>query len=220
MSSRLSSYGEYLPLPPLNSLQDGGPFAEQNDEGTLPIGSDLDDEIGVLARAHVSSRRLGILQFTSYDNEGDRMLYDGEYSWRTRYQSIGLFSEPVAGLECAAEYMDGDTGMGEFSGPHVQLDFDSWYALISRRFGAWRLTGRYEEFSTTDIDKLSAPFNADPNDEEGSVITLALFFYTGHAMRIGVEWIRLDVDREEDLVPGSEPGSDGDLIQLEARWTF
>ena len=40
LGSRLTSAGEYLPLPPIHALEDDGFFGAQNDDGTRPIGSD------------------------------------------------------------------------------------------------------------------------------------------------------------------------------------
>ena len=42
--------GETLPLPPLRTLADGGPFAAQRDGGTQPV-EELDDQPGYLVRA-------------------------------------------------------------------------------------------------------------------------------------------------------------------------
>jgi hypothetical protein len=220
MGHRLSGIGETLPLPPMQALEDGQMFQAQDDAGTTPIESDLDDKPGWYGQLFCLSRSLGLLQLSSYDNKGDRLLYADEYSWRTRYLSAGFSSEPIANVDVLGEFMQGDTGMGPIDRPHVQVDFESWYLMVSTRWNRWRVSTRYESFSTTDIDRTRVALNADPNDEAGQAWTLAILYELNDHWRLGAEWVDMEVRRDEDLTEGSEGSADSQLVQLELTARF
>jgi hypothetical protein len=112
MSDRFTVAGELLPLPPLFSLEDDGAFFRQRDDGTRPI-DEIDDRVGWMARAGWERLDRVTLQAAYFDNGGDRKLYEGQYSWDTRFWVVGAKLNLGHGLELLAEGMLGNTLMGE-----------------------------------------------------------------------------------------------------------
>src|SRR5581483_1809586 len=136
ISSRVTTYGEELPLPPLFSFNDPRMFLDQK-RGTTPFDRDLDGRTGFAGRVRFSLPERGMIQFVRLDNRGDRALYRNQYSWRTRFNLIGGEVGSREATVLAAELISGDTGMG-FRGRGrgwVQADFHAWYALVSHKYG-------------------------------------------------------------------------------------
>jgi hypothetical protein len=154
------------------------------------------------------------------DNKGDRMLFGAEYSWDTQIASAGFQYAPDDHWQFAGEYMKGETGMGATTGPHVEIDLDTWYLLASALWGDWRASLRYDDFSIDDIDRQTVPINAGPNDEQGEALTFSLFWSPIPQWRIGAEWLTLDVDRLVELNIGRDVVLGGDQWTIEVRYQF
>lgn len=215
MSDRLTVVGEWLPLPPLVSLSPPGGFGDQRDDGTRPI-DELDDEVGWLALARYSRFQRITLQGAWYDNRGDRGLYDGQYSWRTRFGVVGGDLHLGSDVVLVGEFLWGDTGMGDFDTSHVQLDMRAAYALVSWSTPETRLTVRYDYFDATDQDGTE-----ERNDDRGQAWTAAFFWNPVDALRLGVEYVHLDAEPRlaaEDS--GFDPDTDGQRLTFEARFRF
>lgn len=141
---RLSVLGEVLPLPALDSLSDDGAFGHQRDDGTKPFGPDLDGRTGYAWRARYGDPHRFRVLATVSDNRGDRGLHRGEYAWRTRYALLGEW-QPGEHWTLAGEWIDGDSGMGLRTGPHVDPDFSAAYLLASwAPADDWRWSARIE----------------------------------------------------------------------------
>ena len=215
MGTRLSVAGETLPLPPLPTLAQGGAFGDQLDAGTRPI-DELDGRIGWHARARWSREGRGLVQAAWTDTRGDRALYDGQYSWATRFASLAAEAE-LGRLRLVAEAMVGDTGMGLASGPHVDLRFRAAYALASwaSRGEAVRLSARYDRFENEDRDSV-----AEPNQESGWALTFAALGAPRPWLRVGIEYLELRGDRPAAAFAGAGKGADGRRAQVELRLRF
>ena len=213
MHNRLTVYDEVLPLPPLFSFEDSGPFWRQRDDGTKPFGSDLDDTEGWSARARWEIPDRTLVQYTHLDNRGDRMLYKGEYSWATEFDLVGVEYHPTIDTTFAGEYLSGSAGMGPVF--QVQADIEAWYLLASRRFGRWRVTGRYDDFSTTDRDHEPT---TESNDDDGRAWTVAAFWDATPSIRLGAEYLDLRADRPAALQSGFDPDTDGRTLAVELRY--
>lgn len=211
LHDHMVGFAEVLPLPDLAGLVDGGGFAAQRDDGTKPVGSDLDGRLGWTARVagvnESTGRRFGL---RLADNRGDREIYHGEYAWRTRTAAAG-FALPLGDWTVAAEILAGKTGMGT-APVFVDLDFGAGYVLVSRTLGpAWRLSGRVERFETSDRDGSAT----EVNSEVGEAATIALLWSTGR-WRLGAEVLWLEVERPTGS--GFAADGDGATARLEARY--
>jgi hypothetical protein len=203
VGDRLTAYGETLPLPPLPSLEDNGPFHLQRDAGTQPFGEDLDGNTGYSARV-----RYDKIQYTYVDNNGDRALHGDEYSWHTRFHLLSAEVGNPDGFLAAAEYLQGDTYMG-IGTPFVAADFWSAYVLGSMKRGRNRFSARYELFGTSDKDHSAA----EVNDESGRAWTLAYLFDVTPRLRAGAELAQVAGHRSETDLTGHS-------FIVEARWRF
>lgn len=196
LGDRLSGFGETLPLPPLPGLDDQGGFAPQRDDGTRPLGEDLDGRAGWAASVHWERPGRAGLQWTRYDNRGDRELHGDkgreEYAWATRFDLVGADWHSGA-WTFATEWMVGSTGMGRLDGAAVRADFEASYALASWGRLPWRVTLRVDEFETIERDGTVV---YDPNDGSGRAVLLALAWEpVDRPLRLTVELLDLEAER-------------------------
>lgn len=208
-SDRLTVIDELLPLPPLPSLAEGGAFASQRD-GTRPV-DELDGRVGWHGRARWERPGRLLLQGAWTDTRGDRGLHRGQYAWRTRFgtAAVDLALGPVSLI---AEAMMGDTGMGGREGPHVDARFKTAYLLGSWRIGPLRASARWDRFEIDERDG-----TAEPNDESGRALTVALLLEHGERWRLGVEYVDVAGDRQAAAWAGASPDADARRLQLELR---
>jgi hypothetical protein len=207
VGSRLSTYGEVLPLPPLPSLQTF--FVNQRDDGTKPFGTDLDGRTGRSARVRYTLPQRASIQYTYVDNKGDRRLYRGEYSWYTELHLISAQAGNPDTFVVAVESMRGSTGMGTLPA-FVQADFHATYLLLSGKRGKNRWSARYDLFNTEEKD--FSP--AESNQEHGRSWTLTWMVDLPKNVRLAGELTRFTGAR-----PGT-PDPDGRTFTLEARHRF
>jgi hypothetical protein len=191
LGDRLTTVGEVLPLPPIDSFRPGGAFGSQRDDGTRPL-DELDARLGYATRARASLGDALRVQAAFTDNRGDRLLERGQYSWETRFGQAGLEVRLGPQVTFVAEGALGDTGMGPAvpGGPYVQLRFRAGYALVSWSRGAWRLSARVDGFDNEDRDS-----TAEPDDESGWAVTAAAFWKPGRFVRLGIEYADVRADR-------------------------
>ncbi|HET9314261.1 MAG TPA: hypothetical protein VFQ51_01685, partial [Vicinamibacteria bacterium] len=214
LGDRLSSVGEDLPLPPLPTLQPGGAFGKQRAEGTRPV-DELDDRPGFQARARWRRQDVALVQASWLDNRGDRGLHDGQYAWRTRMLSLGGEAHVGSRFVLVAEAARGDTGMGVETGPHVDLDFTAGYVLASWRAGGVRFSARYDRFENRDRDG-----TAEPDQEDGEALTVALLWEPTTHLRLGVEGLRLWNDRPAAASAAAGEDLDAKRLVAELRIRF
>lgn len=216
MGDRLTVYDELVPLPPLEILASGGPFAAQLDGGTRPFGDDLDSRLGRAGYVSFVRPQKARLQWSHYDTRGDRGLYAGQYSWMTEFDLVGFELHATPSWSFAGELLDGSTGMGPHRGPYVQLDMKTSYLLASFAPGPFRLTLRWETFETVDRERAGTR----DNNEDGRAWTLAFFWETGPALRLGLELVDLEADRPSAAASGLDPTPDARSATLELRYYF
>ncbi|HEX8171746.1 MAG TPA: hypothetical protein VF824_14510 [Thermoanaerobaculia bacterium] len=213
VGSRLSTYDEVLPLPPLEVLQTS--FADQRDDGTKPFGSDLDGKNGYAARVRWTNPQRANVQYAYVDNRGDRALHRGEYAWATHFHLLsGEYGDPDD-LSFAAEYLRGSTGMG-VAPSFVQADFYAAYALVSERRGHSRWTVRYDLFRVLDTDRSAA----GSNEDSGRSWTIAWLHDLFTNVRLGAEFTQVTGKRPALQESGVDPSLDGRALTLEVRYRF
>lgn len=216
MGDRLTAFGEVVPLPPIGSLQPGGAFAVQRDDGSKPYGDDLDDRLGWAGFLRWQRSDRAVIQYTRYDNRGDREFHQGEYAWRTELDLLAVELHLHDAFVLVGEALDGSTGMGDPLTSNVQADIETAYLLASWSPGRFRTTLRYDTFETVDVDQSGA----DDNNEDGEAWTVALFFEPRDSLRLGLEYSSLDADRPAAAEVGLDPDTDGESVKLEVRYYF
>ena len=215
LGDRLTTIGELLPLPPLTTLEPGGAFAAQRDDGTRPV-DELDGRVGWHARARYAREGRVRVQAALTDNRGDRALHRGQYAWRTRFAQAGLEASLGPDVTLVAEGAVGETGMGlPAPNPRVDLRFKTGYALLSWSRGPVRVTGRVEAFDNQDRDGV-----AEPNQEDGWALTGAVFWQATRVLRVGAEYLTVRAQREAAAFSGADPDTDARRAMLELRLAF
>lgn len=212
---RLTVAGEFVPLPPLDSLTTGA-FRVQRDDGTRPIGDDLDDRLGWLVHGRWERPGRATVAYTHYDNRGDKALHQGEYAWHTRFDLLGLTWQPSAAWTLVGEWLVGDTGMGDPRVEHVLADLRSSYLLASWHDGPWRLSVRWDRFEVDDLDRSAA----ENNDESGEAWTVAAFWQPREHWRFGLQVLDVQGRRPAAAESGFDDRSDGRSLSLEVRFEF
>lgn len=215
LGDRLTTAGELLPLPPLESLAPGGAFTDQR-SGTRPV-DELDQRLGWQTRARWTWPGGGGLRAAYLDNGGDRELYGGQYSWQTRFTTLGLELPLGKLVKLLLEGADGRTGMGprQPGGAQVELRFRTGYALLTLGRERWRVSVRAEGFRNRDLDG-----TAEPGQESGRAFTFAAFWSPSRVLRLGAEYLELRAQREAAAFSGADPDTDARRALLELRLSF
>jgi hypothetical protein len=212
---RLTTLAELLPLPPLSTLEPGGSFAAQRDDGTRPV-DELDGRVGWQARARYAREGRFRLQGAFTDNRGDRALHRGQYAWRTWFAQAGLEANLGTDVTLVAEGALGETGMGlPAPNPRVDLRFRTGYALLSWSRGPVRVSGRVEAFDNQDRDGV-----AEPNGEDGWALTGAVLWQATRLLRVGAEYVTVRSQRPAAAFSGADPNTDARRATLELRLAF
>lgn len=211
--------GRFVPLPPFPGRQ--SEFPAQTGRGIRAFGDELDDRLGYAGRARWEAPgRAAVVQTTIFVNRGDRDLHGDEYAWDTDFRWLGVETPLFSGLRLLGEWGSGTSAMG-FAPPggrsraQVDIEFDSFYLLLTREFGALRASLRYDDFAIVDRDETPD----DDNREEGNAWTFALLARLGESWRAGVEYLRLEADRPAARIAGSPP-LDAHSLRAELRWAF
>lgn len=217
VSSKVATYREKLPLPPLFSLNDPKSFLDQK-RGTVPFDRDLDGRTGFAERVRFTMPERAVIQLAHVDNRGERELYDDQYAWQTRFDLLSAEVGSQDATVLAAEYMNGKTGMG-FGGRGrgwVQADFYATYALLSHKYGRSRVTARVDQFATFERDHS----RAENNTEHGRAWTLAWMYEMTPHWRLGADFTSVTGNRPAAEQSGVDPNMDGRSLTLELRYGF
>jgi hypothetical protein len=213
VGDRITTLRETLPLPPLRSLAPGGGFEGQR-RGTRPF-DELDGRPGWQARARWERPQALLVQASYLDNRGDRALHRGQYSWRSRFATVGAELHLSRSVRLILEGMSGNTGMGVTTGPHVDLDFRVGYALLSWGGEKGRVSARLEGFRNRDLVD-----SEEPNQESGYALTGAAFWQPRRVFRVGIEVLEVRSQRPAAEDSGADPDAGGRQVLLEMRLTF
>jgi hypothetical protein len=208
-----STLGDVLSLPNLDTLNDGGAFSDQRDDGTRPFGKDLDNRLGYALRTQYIQDDLQF-SLSWIDNRGDRKLHQGEYAWDTRFGIIGLAWLATESLEVLAEATQGESTMGD--GPGVDISFYAAYVMASYLHNDYRYSMRLEQFGADDRDAVD-----QENNDLGRSLTLAIMFQPDQQpLEIGLEAIYLNTERQRSVLNKIEKDSDSISISGMLRYSF
>lgn len=164
------------------------------------------------------------LQAMHYDNLGDpTKVKDGQWAWRTRFDHLGGQLHLAPGIDLLAQQLRGDTEMYGAQEPLVNAKFWAAYVLVSRAWGAHRLSVRADGFGVADEDATAG----DPNQEHGHAWTVAYFYSLpgggaplGGSWRLGLEVLSVSSDRPARRLLGSASGRRETSAQLSAQLRF
>ncbi|MBF0277674.1 MAG: hypothetical protein HQM13_07790 [SAR324 cluster bacterium] len=180
---------------------------------------ELDGRMGYYAKMGIRRAENWKMEMFYYDNMGDQVrteLSTREYAWRTKFTNFSMEWFPFEKMTVMSQFLVGSTEMGNRLDPGVAADLNAAYLLLSYSNSGHRISGRYDSFTVTEKDNLLT----DPNDAEGTALTVAYLFDFDDAHRIGAEFLTVDSSRPgvEQFDENDDP--DDDLFQLMYRMIF
>jgi hypothetical protein len=131
---------------------------------------------------------------------------------------VGARLEPSSHWTFAAQYLDGDTAVGEDSleSPQFTMRFRAEYALASFEWARDRLTVRYDDFHT---HQLTGFFGA-PSNQNGHGWTFAWTREFGEHWKLLAEWLHVASIFPPREGIGLPPAQTQSQLQLAARYQF
>ena len=209
---RQTRLNDVLPLPPLPEVGPGGIFEHQAVQAEPFI--ETDDKLGYYVGAQWRFGHRALLSAMHYDNHADPLsLRKGQYGWTTRFDHLGAQVQLPAKLGLIAQWMSGGTAMGPMltSARPVDVDFDAYFALLTREIRNHRVSLRYDDFSVDDNDEIAT----DPNGETGHAWTLAYTWEHSAKWIMRAEWLSIETNRPAWTLLGLPEHATEDLLQMQ-----
>jgi hypothetical protein len=173
LHDRQTRLNDVLPLPPLPQVGPSGIF--QNQAVRAEPFIETDDRPGYYFGTEFQLRRRALIAVMHYDNHADPMsLRDGQYGWITRFDHVGTQVELPRDSGLVVQWLRGTTAMGPFvNGARVvDVGFDSYFLLLTKRVNQHRMSIRFDDFDVTDRDYIPL----DDSSESGHAWTVAYRF--------------------------------------------
>lgn len=146
--------------------------------------------------------KIGRLRAGYFDNLGNLAV---EGVWETRYASMGVDLEPLAGLNIVVQYLIGKTASRTAG---IDATIQALYPLISYRWRNFRVAFRYDDFKVDPENKTTSV------RQHGHAFTVSALFEFWRRHRIGFEYITADTTR----AGSSPPGDDGWQVSYRFRY--
>jgi hypothetical protein len=211
IGSRVTDIGESIRLPDLPVYRQNGPIAAQSRR--LTATREVDGRPGYYAVARYAWRERLDVSVAHFDSRGDPLqVQGGQYSWRTRFDHLGVTWHAPAGWDFIAQGMTGTTLMGPSA---VNVTFSGAYGMLSHAVAAGLMTLRYDRFGTRGHDALPQ----DPNDETGSGWALAYRRPLGDAFTLITEALRVSSHREARRQIAEAPDRIENSLTVLLRWS-
>jgi hypothetical protein len=207
-----SATGDF-PLPPLSPF-----MVKRQAPFTTPV-RELDGRAGVYGRLEWRPTDRLALDLFAYDNDGDRVSVDKrEWSWETRFFNLGARWDLGEATHLRAQAMQGETLMGysNANGVWTDVGFQAAYVSVTRDLGPGSLTGRLDQFSTTDRTNKAV----DNNAEHGWAALVAYRWDVRTNVHLVFEGLHIDSDRPERVRLGETPQQTQTVVQTALRYLF
>jgi hypothetical protein len=214
VGDRITGLTEPIGLPDLPVYRPGGALAGQS--STLHVSREIDGRAGYYAAGRYGYGSRLEVEAMHYDNRADPLvLVNGQYSWRTHFDHVGVRAEPGGEWVWLVQALRGETIMGPDA---VRLRFDAVYALASHPVGRGQATVRYDRFRAREHPADILP--EDPNSENGHAIALAYAHRVGRAIELVAEALEIRSDRPARVLFGAPERSRERSLTLAIRWRF
>lgn len=148
---------------------------------------EVDQRLGYYVGAHLQHGARTDLRLYYYDNNAEPTALNSDriYAWDTRFTSLAFRHNVTRDLRLLGQWMTGSSDMGDSI---VGIGFDSAYLMASQRFGATRISARYDWWDVAEDDLKPE----DPNDNDGEALTVALRHDIDTHWQVGVEAVWLE----------------------------
>ena len=185
---RQTRFSDKLPLPPLPTIQPGEIF--ENQDPYVDPFREIDDRVGYYLNGEWRFGNKLLVRVMHYDNRADPEVIDsGQYAWETKFEHIGVQTTLPADIGLITQWMFGSTVMGPvINGAHaVDVEYDSYFILLTRAFDKHRVSARYDNFHVTQNDDT----DEDNNPENGHAWTLGYQYQYSEKVSIAAEWLSI-----------------------------
>mgnify|MGYP001158696958 CR=1 FL=1 len=176
---------------------------------------ETDHKLGYYVGAHWRFKSRSDLRVYFYDNRGDgeQQESSGQYAWDTQFISLAWQYRFNRNTRLLTQWMSGNTQMGK---PTVDVDFSSYYLMLSHKLQQHRLSVRYDWFDTTERDD----YAIDPNDSQGYAWTIAWRYPLNDQLEIGAEHLQLTSSNESRTLWGWDEKERQRQTQLVVNYRF
>ncbi len=190
--SKTTVFGEF-PLPESRSISPVGLFNNQ-DPYTVP-NLELDNRPGYYVGFSWENFGNFTVSGQYYDNRGDpEVLRGGQYAWETDFLNVGLTLDFFEETEIFGQFLKGNTKMGPIMALGLRpadVDYESFYIMVSHPFGDHRISARFDDFSTSDNSFVMY----DNNNESGQSWMLAYTVEPFENQHLILELLHVNSDR-------------------------
>lgn len=190
---RQSRMTDKLPLAPLPVIQPGMIFESQNPY--VEPFREIDNQVGYYVNAEWRYGEKYLLRAMHYDNRADPSVEEnGQYAWVTKFKHVGIQTTLPRDVGLIVQWMFGSTIMGDLvNGVYfVDVEYDSQFILLTRLFGKYRVSARYDHFQITDNDSTLE----DNNAEVGYAWTLHCQYRFSDRVSLAAEWLSIRTQRD------------------------
>lgn len=214
---RQTRWREQVPLPALPQLEPGTRLRENQDPHAQPF-LEIDHKPGFHVGLEWRYAERISLAAGRYDNRADpTAVADGQYGWRTIFDHVALRASLPWHIGLMAQWMRGTTAMGPVIGAGrrvVDNDYEASFIMLTRRWNAFRLSLRLDDFEVYDADILPS----DDNNETGDAITLAYMRELDAGWTLAVEWQEVDSARPARAYFGLAPDAAERQLRVQLSW--
>jgi opacity protein-like surface antigen len=154
-----------------------------------------------------------------YDNRADAEAFDTSshaHAWKTRFNSVGLRTESAGGWTVIAQWLDGETYIGEEDEDELYgWPFRARFVLLSRQMHDHRLSIRYDSFA---VDSES---DEGAGAQRGHAWTAGYVFEPNARWKFTLEWLRVTSDTaNRALLLGAPRVATETQVQLAVRFAL
>ena len=178
---------------------------------------EIDNQVGLYTGAKFRSEDWGTISAFFYDNRGDpTIIRNGRVAWQTRFATFGWQADLPGALSLVTQAMTGTTRIEP--SPFFILDarFNTAYALLSRDFGAHRISFRVETFRVSDQHRNRGV----DMDQRGHAVTAAYIIWPVENVRLTLESLYVSSIEGRRALAGLNPHADELQIQCGLRYYF
>ncbi len=177
---------------------------------------EIDDRPGYYVGAQLRDLDRAVLNVLHYDNRADPTVFEDDlrdFAWLTKFDAAALRVETGGGWTALVQALDGETYIAP-DGFWLDWRFDSWSALLAKRFGPHMIAARRDAFNVEFMGSATAS-----GSEDGDAWTVAYSWDRGGPWRFALEWLRVKSDvpaRAEFL--GENPLATETKLEFSARY--
>ncbi|NNE39172.1 MAG: hypothetical protein HKN08_12770, partial [Gammaproteobacteria bacterium] len=174
---------------------------------------EIDDRPGYYISGNWSYLDLLEFKLMHYDNRADPTAFrNGQVAWHTVFEHASLQINFPKNIRLLSQYMTGDTHLNNLNtGFRGDVDFESWYVLLTRVINNHRLSARYEKFSTDDQDVFV--MSVHNSNENGWAWMLAYQYHIWSNLKMGIEWLQIKSERQtRQIIEGIPSETENQLL--------